>query len=609
MHISKYFILEFNLIDILTMFNKLKMNCMGKMKFIFIFILLSICEITFSQAFIKVTDGVIVNDGGWSYAMCWADFNNDSFQDLFVTNNNSSNKNNMLYFNDGSGGFIKIATGSVVSDGGSSYGCTVADVDNDGDIDLFVSNYNENNFFYLNNGNGSFTKVTTGNIVINGGKSVGCSFGDYDNDGYVDLYVANRDEANFLYKNNGNSTFTKITSGEIVTDVANSGGCAWGDYDNDGYIDLYVANGTNDCLYINNGNGTFTKIINNPVVTESEQSTGGSWGDYDDDGDLDLYVTGGLIGSSYNRLFKNNGDGTFTKILNDPIVNPLFWSGGSAWGDCDNDGDNDMFAGGYDGVNRLYLNNNNGTFTSMDTGILVTDGNYKKGCGWCDYDKDGDIDIFTARNNYFGGNNCFYKNLGNSNKWINIKCVGVVSNKCGVGTKIYVKANINGTVKRQLKVITTQSGGNQSGINDLNPTFGLGNAAFIDSIIVVWQSGTTDRIGQTPVNQFVTITEGQGITLVKHNGTVAVDNFRLIGNYPNPFNPSTKIRFEIPKQVNVKIDIFDVTGKLVEEIVKGLFEQGTYEVNWNSEGRPSGTYFCRLTTEDFSETKIMILLK
>jgi hypothetical protein len=582
---------------------------MKKERFIFVFIFFITYELLLSQVFIKVIDGIIVNDGGWSYSMCWADFNNDGFQDLFVTNNNSSNKNNMLYFNDGSGGFTKISTGPVVNDGGSSYGCTAADIDNDGDIDLFVSNYNENNFFYLNNGDGTFTKVTSGNIVTDGGKSVGCSFGDYNNDGYVDLYVANRDEANFLYKNNGNGTFTKISSGEIVTDVANSGGCAWCDYDNDGYIDMYVANATNDCLYKNNGNGSFSKITNNPIVTESEQSTGGSWGDYDDDGDLDLYVTGGLIGSSYNRLFKNNGDGTFTKILNDPIVNPLFWSGGSAWGDCDNDGDFDMFVGGYDGVNRLYLNNNNGTFTSMDTGILVTDGNYKKGCGWCDYDKDGDLDIFVARNNYFGGNNCFYKNLGNSNKWINIKCKGTLSNKCGIDAKIYVKANINGTIKRQLKVITAQSGGNQSGMNDLNPTFGLGNASVIDSIIVIWSSGTIDRIGQTTVNQFVTITEGQGITSIKNAGTLSPEKFRLIGNYPNPFNPSTVIKFEIPELSNLKIEIFDITGKPIEEILNGLFAAGIYEINWNAAGKPSGTYFCRLTAENFSETKIMILLK
>jgi len=562
----------------------------------------------YSQSFVKITDGVFVNDGGWSYSMCWADFNNDGFQDLFVTNNNSSNNNNMMYFNDGQGGFTKVTSGSVVNDGGSSYGCTAADIDNDGDIDLFVSNYNENNFFYLNNGNGTFAKVTAGNLVTDGGKSTGCSFGDYDNDGYVDLYVTNRDQMNFLYKNNGNCTFTKITSGSIVTDISNSGGCDWCDYNNDGYIDLYVANATNDCLYINSGNGTFTKITDSPVVTESEQSTGGSWGDYDDDGDFDLYVTGGLLGSGSNRLFKNNGDGTFTKVLNDPIVSSIFWQGGANWGDLDNDGDLDMFAGAYDGTNKLYINNN-GTFTQIDTGILVTDGNYKKGCGWCDYDKDGDIDIFVARNNYFGGNNTFYKNLGNGNNWINIKCTGTLSNKTGLGAKIYVKANVNGNIKTQFRVISSQSGGNISGVNSMCSSIGLGNAAVIDSVIVLWQSGTTDRIGETAVNQFINITEGQGITSSENNAFYIPVRYRLLGNIPNPFNPSTVIKFEIPEAGLITLEVFDVIGRSVDIVTKKFYSAGVYEIKWNATGKSGGVYFYRLSSMKFSETKTMILLK
>jgi hypothetical protein len=568
------------------------------------------CELSFSQSFIKITQGEFVNDGGWSYAMCWADFNNDGYQDLFVTNNNSSNYNNFMYLNDETEGFTKVTTGSVVNDGGSSYGCTAADIDNDGDIDLFVSNYNENNFFYLNNGDGTFTKVTTGSIVTDGGKSVGCAFGDYDNDGFVDLYIANRDQANFLYHNNGDGTFTKITSGEIVTDVANSGGCCWGDYDDDGYIDLFVANATNDCLYKNNGDGTFAKITNDPVVNESDYSTGGSWGDYDNDGDIDFFVTGGLIGSNYCRLFNNNGDGTFTKIINDPIVDPLFWAGGSAWGDYDNDGDLDMFVGGYDGINRLYTNNDNGTFTAVDTGIVVTDGNYKKGAGWCDYDKDGDIDLFVARNNYFGGNNCFYKNLGNSNSWINITCDGTTSNKCGVGAKVFVKANINGSLKTQLQVVTTQSGGNQSGMNNLNPTFGLGDATVIDSIIVIWSSGTTDYIGQTDVNQFITIKEGVGIvTNAEDNYLSPVTGYSLGSNYPNPFNPSTTINYSLPAETYVSIKVYDITGKEITTLVSELQTAGEYQITFDGKNLASGVYLLRISAGKFNSTIKMNLLK
>ena len=320
-------------------------------------------------------------------------------------------------------------------------------------------------------------------------------------------------------------------------------------------------------------------------------------------------MTGGLVGSNYNRLFNNNGDGTFTKITNDPIVNPLFWAGGSAWGDYDNDADLDMYVGGYDGINRLYTNNNNGTFTAVDTGIVVTDANYKKGAGWCDYDKDGDIDLFVARNNFFGGNNCFYKNLGNNNSWINIRCVGTTSNKCGVGAKIFVKANINGTIKKQLQVITTQSGGNHSGMNNLNPTFGLGDAAVIDSIIVIWPGGITDRVGQTAVNQFITIKEGEGVTNVRNNNPPAVTGYRLTGNYPNPFNPATMIRYSLPAESFVSIKVYNITGKEITTLVDELQTAGEYQITFDGKNLASGVYLLRMTAGEFSSTIKMNLLK
>jgi hypothetical protein len=217
--------------------------------------------------FTKITEGPVVNDGGWNYGMVWADFNNDEFPDLFVTNNDSNTgKNNFLYMNNGDGTFEKITDGVVVNDGGSSYAATAVDYNGDHDIDLFVANHNENNFLYLGNGDGTFEKITEGLVVTDGGKSVGCAFADYNSDGWLDLYVVNRDQKNFLYYGTWNSIFGKISDGNIVNEIANSSGCAWGDYDNDGYPDLYVANsGQASCLYHNNQNGIFTKVEEEPL--------------------------------------------------------------------------------------------------------------------------------------------------------------------------------------------------------------------------------------------------------------------------------------------------------------------------------------------------------
>jgi hypothetical protein len=582
----------------------------------FFVISIFLSNISYPQSFTKILTGPVANDSGWCYGCCWADFNNDGYQDLFVVNNMTGNKNNLLYMNNGNGTFTKVTTGIVVTDGGSSYGCTCADYDNDGFIDIFVANYNENNFLYHNNGNGTFSKITTGAIVTDGGNSTGCAWIDYDKDGYVDLFVCNRNQPNFLYHNNGNGTFTKITTGAIVTNNSNSGGCAWADYDNDGYPDLFVANAgpAADFLYHNNGNGTFTQITNDPIVLDVLNSSGGSWGDYNNDGYLDLFVTGGVIGTGYDRLFRNNGNGTFTKITSDPIVTYSHWSGGSSWGDFNKDGYLDMFVGGYDGINLLFVNNGNGTFTRIDTGIIVTDGNYKMGSSWCDYDNDGNLDLFVARNNYFGGNNCLYHNEGNNNKWLNIKCIGMVSNKAGIGARLYLKAVINGNAVTQMREISCQTGGAISGQNMLNAFFGLGNATIIDSLKIIWPSGIIDRYGQIQTNRFITAIEGQGISNIKSFVNNIPEDFKLFQNYPNPFNPGTIIGYSLPVNSYVQLKVYDITGREITTLVNEFQKAGNYETQfpnnkYSNNQLPSGIYFYKLTAGDFSKVMKMTLIK
>jgi hypothetical protein len=194
--------------------------------------------------------------------------------------------------------------------------------------------------------------------------------------------------------------------------------------------------------------------------------------------------------------------------------------------------------------------------------------------------------------------------------WINIRCVGTTSNKCGVGAKVFVKANINGTVKKQLQVITTQSGGNHSGMNNLNPTFGLGDASVIDSIIIIWPSGTTDRVGQTAVNQFITIKEGVGVvTDARDNNPPAVTGYRLTGNYPNPFNPATMIRYSLPAESFVSIKVYNITGEEITTLVNELQTAGEYQITFDGKNLASGVYLLRMNAGEFSSTIKMNLLK
>ena len=216
---------------------------------------------------------------------------NDGDLDLFVANIHALilDPNNFLYRNDGSGNFVKITNGPVVNDGGDSRSSGWGDFDNDGNLDLFVANgifennddffEEENNFLYRNDGSGSFVKFTTGPVANDGGVSFGSSWGDFDNDGTLDLFVTNALGNNFLYRNDQDTGFIKITSGPVANDGGSSFGSSWGDIDNDGDLDLFVANfGGNNFLYRNDQEVDFLKITNGPAVNDGGFSVGGSWG-------------------------------------------------------------------------------------------------------------------------------------------------------------------------------------------------------------------------------------------------------------------------------------------------------------------------------------------
>ena len=455
-----------------------------------------------SQSFTQILSGTILGEnGGRNYYCSWGDYNNDGFQDLYVVNNFDGYMN-YLYKNNGDETFTQITEGEIVTDGGESYGCSWGDYDNDGYLDLFVCNYGFNNGLYHNNGNETFTKITTGAIVSDGGNSTCPDWGDYDNDGYIDLHVTNRDEANFLYHNNGDGTFTKNTSSIIATESKNSGAGAWGDYDGDGYLDLFVANAGPDynSLFHNNGDGTFSKISEEPFTTDYQSFDCVSWGDIDNDGDLDLFAAPGILPYYFNLyLYENNGDGTFTRIPDLSFEN-LNSSNGTSMIDYDNDGDLDIIIMAFDGDNVILENDGLGNFTQNLACEIVGAGGSCGNSAWADYNNNGQLDLFIPVNNYISGYNMFFENNGNSNSWLKIKCEGTVSNSFGVGAVVSVFTTTNKEVTKQISVISNQQ-------KTLIAHFGLGDAAIVDSIIVEWSSGIINKQYMQNVNEQITIIE------------------------------------------------------------------------------------------------------
>jgi len=257
--------------------------------------------------------GPIISDHYYAGGIAWGDYDNDGFVDMIVGNGiDQPDFKNFLFHNQGNGTFSKITSGSIVNDLRTTWAVSWADYDDDGRIDLFVTNGNgENNQLFHNDGSGKFTRLTSdqvGVLVAEGGDSRGAAWGDYDNDGHLDLFVAHGPK-NLLYRNNGDGTFTKITSGPIVNDttIFKSHGCSWVDYDNDGYLDLFaVQPGDNNFLYHNNGDGTFTKILTGSLVNHDPDagSFDAAWEDYDNDGFMDVFVAN----FGRNSLFHSNGN-------------------------------------------------------------------------------------------------------------------------------------------------------------------------------------------------------------------------------------------------------------------------------------------------------------
>ncbi|MCP4631293.1 MAG: T9SS type A sorting domain-containing protein [candidate division Zixibacteria bacterium] len=573
--------------------------------------------------FTRITTGPHVNDGGSSYGVSWIDIDNDGYLDIYV--GNAGVENNFLYHSEGDGAFTKVTTDPIANDSSRSYSHAWGDYDNDGDEDVYVSRHNNNpNYFYTNNSEGTFTKIdTAGDLTTDPACSNTHAWIDIDNDGDLDLYSQTESlnlpwsDANAMYRND-DGIFVKITTGEIVTDINNAHGMCWSDYDNDGDMDLFVANAYFDypqqdpedymyknCYYRNDGDFNFTKIVSGPVANDLSISFAPSVGDYDNDGDQDLFVGNGAM-ELVNFLYNNNGDGSFTRITTGEMVTNATSTLGSSWVDYDNDGDLDMYVTTWEDSlsNQLYENIGDGTFTRIMTGPLVNDESSNFGPAWGDYDRDGDLDVFISK---YQNDNRLYRNDGNGNNWLNVKCTGTFSNATAIGTKVRLKANIFGNPVWQLREITPAA--SYCIHHALNAHFGLGDADIVDSIIVQWPSGLEETILNVSINQYLTITEGDFTPVLDDEVNPLPDRYNLSMNYPNPFNSSTTIEFDLPRPSKATVTVYNLLGQEVETLVDEQMLAGNHSVNWEASNYSSGNYFYKLTAGENVFTKRMTLLK
>lgn len=517
----------------------------------------------YSQLFTKVTTGGIVSTPSGSRSCNFLDLNNDDFQDLLITNGTSGGEDNLLYLNNQDGTF-SLLMDTVGSDHTPTDGATCADYNNDGFIDIYAVNwYNVSNLLYLNNGNGSYSQIDTGLIPNDAGYSETAAWGDMDQDGLLDLYVTNSagTNRNFLYHNQGSGAFQKLSGILPVTDGFKSRSVNWIDIDLDGDQDLYVSNENNqpNNLYRNDGNGAFTKISNDPSVQGNFTSHSSSWADYDNDGDFDLMVANY---QQANQLFTNDGAGNFTEVAN-PFGPDSGCSFSSSFADYDNDGDLDLFVtNGFCSTNirnYLYDNDGNGTFTRNLTEVAAIDSGGSYGCAWGDIDNDGFMDLAVA--NWQGETqpNYLYHNNGNGNNWMELKLKGTASNRSAIGTLVRVKSVINGNPVWQLREVTSQSG--YCSQNSLVVHFGLADGTAIDSLQVIWPSGTVQNFNNVNPNHLYSLEENGGIVVVG----VEEPSFEgpRMEVYPNPNGGDFFIEVLGMTDESYQVEVFDMAGKQV----------------------------------------------
>ena len=482
------------------------------------------------------------------------DFDNDSDLDLYLVNGSDlpgaispMPPTNVLYRNDGDI-FTDVTLEASVGDTGYGLGCCVGDYNNDGFTDLYVTNYGAN-VLYHNNGDGTFTDVTKSAGVGGNQFSSGCAFVDVDADGYLDLYVVNyvqfdletnpectrqgvrtyctpealQGTTDILYRNNGDRTFTDVTAKAGISGANGKGlGIVCGDIDNDGDLDIFVANDTTPNFLYRNDSGTAIQMTEDALfagVALSEEGRaysgmGANLGDFDNDGYLDIVITN--FQDQTNSLYHNAQNGFFNEVsfakgIGERSLRYLAW--GVDFVDFNNDGWLDLFVanghlddnvaeidpiGTYAQPNQLFLSNGGINFVeSVD--VAIANRKVSRGTAFGDIDSDGDVDIVVS--NLKDAPTILRNDSDNISRWLSVKLVGTHCNRDAIGARVTV---VSGDLTQIREV---KSGSGYLSQNDLRLHFGLGDATRVDKLTVRWLCGKIQTLQDVETNQVLVISE------------------------------------------------------------------------------------------------------
>ena len=480
------------------------------------------------KSFVAVDMPPLTSDRASTGGVSFADVDGDGDADLYVTNGYDVSSDDPApqanrFYENSQGHYQALDINGLTDLDGFSSGSAWADYDNDGDLDTFVANQRDQQNALLlqevaEDGSIRFVRLAGSDLAEHGGWSYSVAAADADNDGFVDIYVSNgglsHSGVNFLYRNLGGTRLQRILGTAPVDSEHASGGASWSDYDGDGDQDLVVANrptaemqGFKLALYRNDGGFQFTRMGEKALPEDAIYPMSVAWGDVDNDGDQDLYA-GNLLGLA-NNLYENLGDGTFRIMDGGRATSDAGSSYGIAFGDLDNDADLDLVVANWGATSEIYLNDGAGHFDQVVSAAFERSVHYGSSVALGDYDSDGDLDILIGNWPNRPGQgleeNVLLENRFAAGNWLKVRLEGVSSNRSAIGARVSTEYTTNGETRRQVREVSSHSGWRSQG--ELTQHFGLGAATEVTKVIIDWPSGSSQTIEGPPINRVLTVRE------------------------------------------------------------------------------------------------------
>lgn len=537
--------------------------------------------------FRDITDFAGVGDLGWGVGSALADFNNDGLVDIYLCNGDSPNR---LYKNINGVQFQDIAASAGVADPNKSMDCAWGDINNDGYLDLFVASQYHPSRLFLNLGDETFQDITYSSGIVVNGAAQSPSFCDADGDGDLDLYLTNDQSWNYFFFNNGDNTFTDSTAWSCAPGRGASFSGFFSDINNDSIPDLYVTSRyMKNIMYLGIGNGQFWDATNWSNTLCSINGTSSILFDYDNDGDLDLYA---VNSGNYecDSFYRNDGGGQFENITYQALISDNGYGRGVMCGDFNHDGFQDVIINMDTGNTKVYQNNGNGTFSDVTATSGIAYCEEPTSCSIADIDGDGDLDLYISDKCM---KNKMLLNRCNDQNFLRIKLVGSISNRFGIGSKIYLYDQNDSLLQyRELCV-------GKARLAMCEPVAHFGTAyGPLYKVRVVFPSGIIVDSTNVAAAQTITIFEGPpGAEETEWNGTCRPPQLTCVGsNLVGPYH------YELlcPQHTEIKsIAVYNILGRRTAVPRANISDRGRVQIVWNglvdnTASAPRGMYVLRI---------------